>query len=386
MISSLAVIGSSFGDEGKGLVTDYLTRLKIDSSHNPIVIRYSGGHNAGHTVYNEKHKHIFATFGSGTLSGAPSYLSKFCTMDPSALLLERDVLKSNGYDPIIYIDKETMVTTPYDIADNRKKEEENNHGSVGVGLGSTNQRESNFYHLHFIDILYEKILIEKLWNIGNYYQNVKNQKTLKVVLGDFLNDCKKIRDELLGNSIIMTTGLPIDFDSYIFEGSQGLLLDQHYGFFPNVTRTNTGTKNILKLLPQGSNLDIFLVTRAYQTRHGNGFMTNEKIPHNIKKNPEETNVTNQYQGEFRRALLDVDLLEYAFQKDSLLSRGNFGVGKNLVITCLDHLEEFKYTYKDKIVECENKDDFVRSVYMNLCKYVYHVFYSDSPYSSLKKLE
>jgi len=84
-------------------------------------------------------------------------------------------------------------------------------------------------------------------------------------------------------------------------------------------------------------------------------MSNEHLPHNIKENPLETNVCNRFQGAFRRALLDLDLLEYAVSKDALLRTTR---NRHLVITCLDHVRnELRFTRRGRIVCCDNEKDF-----------------------------
>ena len=88
-------------------------------------------------------------------------------------------------------------------------------------------------------------------------------------------------------------------------------------------------------------------------------MSNEQLPHNIKANPDETNVRNIYQGEFRRSLLDLDLLEYAVSRDELLRSSK---NRHLVITCLDHVEnEYRFTQRGRIVCCDSADDFVSKI-------------------------
>jgi len=98
--------------------------------------------------------------------------------------------------------------------------------------------------------------------------------------------------------------------------------------------------------------------RFCQTRHGSGFMSNEHIPHNITQNLFEANVENTYQGKFRRALLDVSLLEYTMCRDDYINKAR----KNLVITCLDHVvNEYRFTYKDEIIYCSNEQEFVSKI-------------------------
>lgn len=357
MFKSKAVIGLGFGDEGKGLVTDYLC------SHSPndsLVVRFNGGHQAGHTVVHNGVRHVFSSFGSGALRGVPTYWSRFCTVYPNAFLNELESLVKNKIFPVIYIDERCPITTPYDVAYNKDTEEKKQYGSVGVGFGATIEREQNFYSLTFGDLLYPKVLKAKLLSIAEYYMDKNIFVNFKNHIKPFLDNCQKLRGSIF---IKPTLGFPKrDFSleswqNLIFEGAQGLLLDQHYGFYPSVTWSNTGTKNLLVEFPN-IDFELFLVTRAYQTRHGNGFMTNQEIPHSIKDNPLETNKPNTYQGNFRKSILDLSLLEYAIKKDAYIRLNE----KNLVITCLDHIENsYKFTYYDRIIECDSENDFIRKI-------------------------
>jgi adenylosuccinate synthase len=92
-----AVIGLGFGDEGKGMFTDYLCSQLPDA----MVVRFSGGHQAGHTVEYKNKRHVFANFGSGSLRGNPTYWSKHCTVEPLGLFNELDILNRRGVLPSI---------------------------------------------------------------------------------------------------------------------------------------------------------------------------------------------------------------------------------------------------------------------------------------------
>lgn len=353
------VLGLSFGDEGKGLFTDYLA----SQYPNSIVIRFSGGHQAGHMVVvnninveGRVIRHIFTNIGAGTLRGVPTYWSRFCTVEPIGLINELKILKDKligiNINPLIYINEKCPVTTPYDILNNHKLEKKNSHGSCGVGFGSTLEREEKHYSLTVLDLFYPDVLIAKLRTIKNYYGNNAN-------VTEFYKCCEFIRKNPF---IKIVSSLPVA-ETYIFEGAQGLLLDQNYGFFPNVSRTNAGMKNITRIMPfaeyVNNNYELFLITRAYQTRHGNGFMTNENVPHNIIDNPLETNKENTYQGKFRKTLLDVSLLEYAMKKDDYIKKAPY---KSLVITCLDHIvNDYRFFYKGEMNYCDGKMDFVSKV-------------------------
>jgi len=358
------VLGLGFGDEGKGLTTNYLCK----SAENPIIIRFSGGQQAGHTVVENSKQHVFSSFGSGTLLNVPTYWSEHCTIDPIKLLLEFYDLKTKNIQPKIYINYECPITTPSDILHNKNRDDVHQHGSCGCGIYSTLKREEHFYSLKAIDLLYPTILKEKYKFVKNFYKTAEKEKI-------FLQACKNL---VLEKNIYIVSDMPLGYKDIIFEGSQGLLLDQHYGFFPHATPSNTGTKNIQDEIDKDTT--IYLVTRAYQTRHGNGFMTGTEYDNNfIVPNPNETNIKN-YQGEFRKSILDVSLLKYGIKRDSVVNKHN---KKYLVITCLDQMKQYKLLYNEKIYEYKNEDEFVKTI-SNILE-IDNVLLSHSDESKLKKI-
>lgn len=346
-----AVIGLGFGDEGKGLTVNALCQ----NLERPLVIRYSGGQQAGHTVTLPGGKsHVFSNFGSGTLLGVPTYWSKHCTFDPVGFVNEYNVLKEKGITPTIYVDKDAPITTPWEKLINRNSDAIK-HGTCGVGVGATYAREEKFYKLHFGDLLNPTVFRIKMKMICEYYEGFTH---FVPDMEGFYQACTMLVDRPINETLHISDGFPISFSNWVFEGSQGLLLDQHTGFFPHVTRSNVGMKNIGKMLRDFRAMNVFLITRAFQTRHGNGPMTNEFIPHNIKDNPKETNVLNKYQGVFKRALLDLDLLKYGIEKDPYIKFNK----KTLVITCLDLVEnEHRYTVNGDIVSHPDEDSFVNGI-------------------------
>lgn len=371
-----AVIGLQFGDEGKGLTVDYLCRRAQQKNIPSLIIRYSGGPQAGHTVCLKDKRHVFASFGSGTLRGMPTYISAYCVIDPVAILNELNVLRLLGIDENyinLYIDYRCPIITPYDIQANQKSDENKAHGSCMVGIGATYKREEDLYSFTAQDIMFESILEIKLEIIKNYYHEKYNQKFLDIE--EFVKSCKVLRN---CPNIHFSYGIPKDFSesyyNYIYEGSQGLLLDQYIGFFPHVTRSFTGSKNIAEIT-KTKNIDFYLVTRAYQTRHGNGPMTNENIPNNIKKNPNETNVYNERQGDFRRSLLDMDLLKYAIDSDRIIRGSKM---KSLVITCLDHVvNEHRCTLNGELVYHNSEEKFIKFIVGNISTKFDNIFISRS---------
>jgi adenylosuccinate synthase len=358
-----AVIGLMYGDEGKGITTDYVA----SQTPNPIVVRFSGGHQAGHMVHHNGVRHVFSNFGSATLRGIPTYWSKYCTVDPTAVLNEYDVLKENGINPTLYIDPECPVTTPFDKHYNQNAESTLAHGTCGVGFGATIEREENHRHLIFQDLFNPTVLAIKLKMIKEYYHNVDLSKKL---IDSFIIDCRDMLNIVKCKTYSITTGYNV-----IYEGSQGLLLDKDIGFFPHVTRSNTDDTNIKKidgLMNYTFDHEFYLVTRAYQTRHGNGPMTNEDLGDNgIEVNPTDTNKDHPYQGKFRRTILDLDLLKYAY--NNIISIR--ACTHHLVITCLDHVEGNWALTENGVTEWfSNEDDFVERIHRALpdCKKVIRV--------------
>ena len=350
MIST--VIGLGYGDEGKGLTTNYLC-LRAHSRYDSIVVRFSGGQQAGHTVVKGKNKHVFSNLGSGTLAGVDTYWSKFCTFDPVGFIREYELLAD--LDSIMFIDNSSPVTTPYEIMSNQNDELIREHGTCGVGVGTTLEREEQMYSILFHDLFYDEVLrIKLILNEQRFSRKFSQGLADKISLEKFMDAVHKIREL---KNIRRVDSMPQRMNT-IFEGSQGLLLDQNIGFFPHVTRSNTDVTNILRMGHNPGHL--YLVTRAYQTRHGNGPMTNESIPHNIKDNPLETNVNDFYQGKFRKAILDLSILHYGLNRNPEMK--SFMNNSTLVITCLDHVKDaWAFTYDGKLHKFDEEMKFVYAI-------------------------
>jgi adenylosuccinate synthase len=219
-----------------------------------------------------------------------------------------------------YIDPLCPITTPFDVISNQIKTK---HGSVGVGFGETINRQENHFTLFAKDLKYKNILDRKLHNIQEYYGLIGYSNELNLFLSDVQEMLKIVRIEKTKHK-----------GDLIFEGAQGILLDQKFGFFPYVTRSNTTSKNAISLIDKYCQPEIYLVTRAYQTRHGKGPMTNENVPIKLVNNEKETNILNKWQGEFRVAPLDKELINYAIECEELIS----DLPKNIIMTCCDQVE------------------------------------------------
>lgn len=333
------VLGLGYGDEGKGLTTDFLCR----QSEQPLVIRFSGGHQAGHTVVTEQgQRHVFSSFGAGSLQGAPTYWSSFCTLSPINYLNEWLALHEQGHTPTLFVDALVPITTPYDVFFNRQTERKNQHGSCGLGFGATIARQLTPYKLYAQDLLYPAVVEQKLKAIADYYQGLGqdylNNAAFTEALQLFLQATRDIVDTFtLVQERAFFAGIEDHYSDLIFEGSQGILLDMDFGFFPNVTHCSTSSKNAITLMNRNRLPlpEIFYITRAYQTRHGNGFLSNENFPLHYTPNPKETNQFNPWQGHQRCSILDLDMINYALACDHNFSAN---ATKHLVVTCLDQLQ------------------------------------------------
>lgn len=337
------VVGLGFGDEGKGITTDHLCSQTSGS----LVIRFSGGQQAGHTVMTGGKKHVHSSFGSGTLRGTPSFFSEHTTIYPNTMQVEKEVLEANGITPKLYVHPLANLTTPYDIAWNRVTEQRNGHGSCGLGISATMKRNlESPCKIFAVDYLHPRILEMKLRALRNYY--------MQIVPYTMTTDYIEIAERELVNfcSLAAQAKLPFEvkdyrimdeYEDWIFEGSQGILLDASHGIFPNVTYANTTSKNAFEILNKFPRrvTEMYYVTRCYQTRHGAGWMSNQD-PIILQNNQEEINVHNNWQKEFKTGELDYDLLDFALTVDQAYSCKEPWTNHNLVVTCLDQRPDFNF--------------------------------------------
>lgn len=345
------ILGLGYGDEGKGLTTDFLCQ----QSKQPLVIRFSGGHQAGHTVVTEEgERHVFSSFGAGSLRGIPTYWSSFCTLSPINYLNEWLALEALGHPPTLFVDALAPITTPYDVFFNRHTEKKNQHGSCGLGFGATIARQLTPYKLYAQDLRYPRVVEQKLKAIEQYYRNLGQDYFMNEAfieqLGLFQQAAEDIMDtfSLVREKTFFSNSKERYYD-LLFEGSQGILLDMDFGFFPNVTRAATTSRNAFSLINRNHlpMPELFYITRAYQTRHGNGFLSNEQFPLHYTPNPQETNQYNPWQGHQRCSILDLDMISYALASDSNYSGK---AKKHLVVTCLDQLEGPIQASKDGTIQ------------------------------------
>lgn len=346
-----AVIGANYGDEGKGLMTDYLASK---DPQNSIVIRHNGGAQAGHTVLApDGRRHVFSHFGSASFLDCPTFLSRFFILNPMIYCKELEELKALGLSPQTYLDASAIITTPIDVLINQLVEMQRGnerHGSCGLGINETVTRcqRSPEYRTILCDFLSRKHAMKVLQNLLNKYLPARLQEHRlnenMPALQAFLSSSKQIFCRYLDDIETMMEDATLirqcpEAKAIIFEGAQGLLLDEaRLDKFPHLTRSRTGLTNILALLPELSvkidSIEVKYMSRTYLTKHGAGPLANEAD----FSFPDATNITNQFQGHLRFANLDLEELNYSIELDLKQARKQpYKLEPSLVFTCLDQM-------------------------------------------------
>lgn len=327
---SYAVLGSFFGDEGKGQ-TVYNLCKEVEPQ---LVVRFSGGPQSGHTVRMHQDvgyiEHVFSNFGCGTFLGIPTFWSRFCAVDPTAAMLEYKELKKLGYPPKVYYDPNCEIVLPYDRIEQITDQDNLMHGTVGTGYKKCLDRARAGYHLTVMDCMNLNVLRCKVMSIVlNYYGHLQS-KDLTVNIDQWCIDTFNYFDSIG----YMTVNEMYWATNIVFEGSQGILLDQTYGIMPYCTPSNTTCKNIAEMFNRYV-IPIF-VMRPYITRHGAG-----PIPSTMEviSVDDPHNQYNDFQKTMRAVKFDVELLKQSVIINTIsyphLKSPDF------VVTHIDECPEFR---------------------------------------------
>lgn len=361
MNNAIVVCGLGYGDEGKGTVVDFLAR----EYENPIVIRYNGGSQAGHNVVlPDGRHHCFSQFGSGTfVDGCRTYLSEYMIVNPFNLMNENEHLESLGvHDALdrLTIDSKCRIVTPMHVYANRIKEilrGNNKHGSVGEGIGEVVQMElehdldlriGNCFSKEMIaEILTEirDVYTKELWD-GVVYSDSQQAKSwfenfiIFARIDEWATNYNDFYNSMNINYDMEYLNRFFDTHTLIFEGAQGVLLDEQYGFAPYTTWSDTTLNNAMFLLKDYKGKITKLgVIRSYMTRHGAGPFVSEfkndeiagGLVENIAKKSEHNNM-NPWQDNFRNGYFDELAFRYALKVSGV---------DTLAITHMDVLEGIK---------------------------------------------
>lgn len=341
---AIITVGLGFGDEGKGAAVDSLCRVHGAG----LVVRYSGGSQAGHNVQlPDGRRHTFSQFGAGTLAGVPTYLGPQVIINPAALTRESDHLHELGVaDPYqtLAVHSRCLVSTYLHQALNQLRElarGDARHGSCGHGIA-----EARKYWLKYgedailardladrailrdkLELLRQRLLLEIQEVASNVPRDaVREYDLLGLTAGSLAEPLLEV-----GRRLQVSSEMPA-CTTAVFEGAQGVLLDEWYGFYPHTTWSTVTPHHAFELAVDAGAEEVCVlgVVRAYTTRHGAGPLPthDERLTERIK---DAGNPWNQWQGSLRAGWLDLVLLRYAAAACAPLD--------GLVVSCLDHLDD-----------------------------------------------
>ncbi|GGN61375.1 adenylosuccinate synthetase [Actinoplanes lobatus] len=295
MSRHVAVVDLGYGDAGKGTVVDFLCATEEKRA----VLRFNGGAQAAHNVITEDGRHhTFSQFGSGTLRGVPTHLTRFMVVDPLSLAGEAAALGNPFH--LLTVDGEALLATPWHRAANQRRERAVRHGSCGMGVGETMAYASEHPDAPKVaDVLSPARLRRRLAAVREALD--VPGPPLDDVMEAFVAFGEAVR--IVGPS---WTSRLLAEGPCVFEGAQGVLLDEWRGWHPHTTWSTTTFDNALSLCPDLLRLG---VTRTYTTRHGAGPFVTE-APLDL---PEAHNGRDPWQGDFRVGHFDAVAHRYAVE-------------------------------------------------------------------------
>jgi adenylosuccinate synthase len=277
MGKSVVVLGSQWGDEGKGKIVDLLTDRAA------AVVRFQGGHNAGHTLVIEGKKTVLHLIPSGVLrANVQCLIGNGVVLSPAALFEEIDMLEKQGVPATqrLKISEACPLIMPYHIALDQAREIARGNkaiGTTGRGIGPAYEDKVSRRGLRVGDLLDKEAFAKKLAAVMEYHNHalVHYFKMDAVDFQTVLDDIMAVRDKIIG----MIADIPATLYNLrkqgadiMFEGAQGTLLDIDQGTYPYVTSSNCTAGGACTGSGVGPrDLDYILgITKAYTTRVGSG--------------------------------------------------------------------------------------------------------------------
>jgi adenylosuccinate synthase len=342
--SATIVVDLAFGDCGKGSIVDFLTREQRDrdrDSRPPLVVRFNGGPQAGHNVVTPRGRHhTFAQFGSGTfVPGVVTLLARFMLIEPYAMINEAAHLRALGAADALhrlFVDENCIVITPPQQAANRLRElarRGDAHGTCGLGIGEAmadsierpelvlragqlRDRPLVRSKLRAVRDLKVEQLRDAISTLGTM---PRARQAIETLLDpDWIDVAVDNYAGLAEQITLVTDQTARDWIRYwgnvIFEGAQGVLLDEKHGFHPHTTWSTTTFANADTLLDEADfpgERKRLGVLRSYFTRHGPGPFLTEDAALLAKLPAEPHNNASGWQGAFRVGAFDAAAARYA---------------------------------------------------------------------------
>jgi adenylosuccinate synthase len=354
-MSVAVIVGTQWGDEGKGKIVDFLTQKAS------VVARYQGGHNAGHTVVIKDEKYVLHLIPSGILhKGTLCIIGNGVVVEPAALIKEINGLKKRGtkVGENLLISKNAHLIMPYHIALDKASESakgKKNIGTTGRGIGPTYIDKVGRSGLRVGDLLTPDAFMEKLKvnlvHVNYLLKNLYKTKpfSAEAIFKEYMGYAKILRKHIADTDLIANEAISAG-KNVLLEGAQGTLLDIDHGTYPFVTSSNATAGGACTGLGIGPTKikKVFGIVKAYTTRVGSGpFPTelNDSTGERLREKGGEFGATT---GRARRCgWLDTVILKHAARINGLTG---------IVITKLDILDGMDkikictaYKYKGKVI-------------------------------------
>lgn len=325
MGKNVVVVGTQWGDEGKGKIVDLLTH----DTH--AVVRYQGGHNAGHTLKINGEKTVLRLIPSGILrSHIICYIGNGVVLSPQALIDEIKELEEKGVEvrSRLRISPACPLILPSHIALDKARESQKGSAAIGTtgrGIGPAYEDKIARRALKVNDLLHRERFIQKLTELLKYHNFILNKyyQQPEVELEPILQDAFRWAEEISPMINDVTTSLHEHRkkgDHILFEGAQGVYLDIDHGTYPYVTSSNTCIGSVVNGAGFGPRyLDYVLgITKAYTTRVGGGPFPTELVDETGKRLAERGNEFGSVTGRQRRCgWFDAVLLRRSIELNSV---------------------------------------------------------------------
>lgn len=325
MAKNIVVVGTQWGDEGKGKIVDLLTK------NAQVVVRYQGGHNAGHTLKINGEKTVLRLVPSGILRRhVTCYIGNGVVVSPDALLGEIKELEAKDVDVRgrLYLSQACPLILPCHVALDKARETHKGQtpiGTTGRGIGPAYEDKVARRALKVSDLMHRERFVSKLSELLDYHNFVLTHYYHQpAVDADAILEQSLVWAEELGPMITDTTSRlhehRLKGDAILFEGAQGVYLDIDHGTYPFVTSSNTCVGSVTNGSGFGPRyLDYILgITKAYTTRVGGGPFPTELQEDVGKRLAERGNEFGAVTGRPRRCgWFDAVLLRRSIELNSL---------------------------------------------------------------------
>ncbi len=274
---NLVVIGTQWGDEGKGKIVDLL------SEFSDYVIRYQGGHNAGHTIVIGEHTIVLHLIPTGLLqANKKGVIGNGVVIDPKALLEEINTLQQQGIsvEGRLFISASAHLIMPYHQKLDLESEKVKGHkkiGTTGRGIGPAYADKMSRTGIRVCDLFDASFFREKLQTNLEEINTILAQIyhaapfDLEVIHKEYLGYAEKIKPYVTDTALLLNQAIDAGQD-LLFEGAQGTHLDVDHGTYPYVTSSNSGAGGASTGTGVGPTRfdEVLGVTKAYTTRVGSG--------------------------------------------------------------------------------------------------------------------